>query len=45
MVVPNYPQLQEKETQAVTYKKFISVAIDASEKLPPYDCELFDLLM
>ena len=44
MVVPNNRQLQERETEAVTYNKFFSVAVDANEKLPQYDYEPFDVI-
>ena len=44
MVVPNNRQLQEKETEATTYNKFFSVAVDANEKLPAYDYEPYDVI-
>ena len=44
MVVPNNRQLQEKETEATTYNRFFSVAVDTNEKLPKYDYESFDVI-
>ena len=45
-VVPNNRQLQERKVnmEATTYNKFFSVAVDADEKLPPFDHSPFDVI-
>jgi len=36
--------VSRSETEAVTYNKLFSVAVDANEKLPKYDYEPFDVI-
>ena len=43
-VVPTNRLLQEKQVEATTYNRFFSIAVDAGEKLPPYDHSSFDVI-
>ena len=45
-IVPTNRLLQEKKgnVEATTYNKFFSIAVDAEEKLPPFDHSPFDVI-